>query len=46
MLVKVKFGENSPVIESLNNGILNAKKETVFLSHIYHNGFGGKARPS
>jgi hypothetical protein len=46
MFLKVKFGENSLVIEALKNGILNPKQKQNFLSHIYYNGFVGKARPS
>jgi hypothetical protein len=34
MFLRVKFGENSPIIESLNNGILNPEKKQFFITYL------------
>jgi hypothetical protein len=34
MFLRVKFGENSPIIESLINGILNPKKGQFYITYL------------
>jgi hypothetical protein len=34
MFLRVKFGENLPIIESLINGILNPKKRQFYITYL------------
>jgi hypothetical protein len=34
MFLRVKFGENSPIIEALNYGVLNLEKRQYFITMV------------